>query len=62
MAIGESLKGEIGQRLRCENCGASFIVTHPGNRPECCGRALAAEGDQQPRQAESGAGRPGQEH
>jgi hypothetical protein len=33
-------KTKIGKRLVCGNCGATYMVTKPGENPSCCGKPL----------------------
>ena len=28
---------ELGKRYSCATCGAQFLVTRPGQVPQCCG-------------------------
>ena len=31
---------KVGTRYVCGNCGATFLVTKPGELPQCCGQPL----------------------
>lgn len=43
MSVPDAQRADLGQRLQCSNCGAKFIVTQAGNRPECCGMPLTPD-------------------
>lgn len=31
---------KIGKRFVCSKCGATYMVTKPGEIPSCCGKQL----------------------
>jgi DNA-directed RNA polymerase subunit RPC12/RpoP len=37
-----------GRRYRCGTCGAEFLITRPGNLPDCCGAPLEPKATVQP--------------